>query len=176
VGEIRDKETGQIAVEAALTGHLVFSTLHTNDAPTAVTRLVDIGVEPYLVAAVLEGIIAQRLVRRICKKCKNFAIPLDEVLMELGLTRSEVGDRKFAFGKGCQECHGTGYRGRMAIFEFLVMNDALSAAITDGISLTRFRDLAREHGMRSLRDSGLRAIFDGETTPEEVVRETLASF
>ncbi len=176
VGEIRDKETGQIAVEAALTGHLVFSTLHTNDAPTAVTRLVDIGVEPYLVAAVLEGIVAQRLVRRICKKCKTFAIPLDEVLMELGLTRSEVGDRKFAFGKGCQECHGTGYRGRMAIFEFLVMNDALSAAITDGVSLTRFRDLAREHGMRSLRDSGLRAIFDGETTPEEVVRETLASF
>jgi type IV pilus assembly protein PilB len=176
VGEIRDKETGQIAVEAALTGHLVFSTLHTNDAPTAVTRLIDVGVEPYLVSATLEGIIAQRLVRRICTACKSRARPRDEVLMELGLTRGDAGDRQFAFGRGCEACHGTGYRGRMAIFEILVMNEVLAHAVTEGASLGRFRELAREHGMRTLRDAGVRAIFDGETTPEEVVRETLASF
>jgi type IV pilus assembly protein PilB len=176
VGEVRDKETAQIAVEAALTGHLVFTTLHTNDAPSAVTRLIDIGVEPYLVAATLEGIVAQRLVRRVCQACRVWHVPVDEELFELSLTRAAVGERQFASGKGCDECHGTGYRGRMALFEMLVMNDALAEAITRGESLGRFRDLAREHGMRTLRDSGLQAIFDGHTSVEEVVRETLATF
>lgn len=176
VGEVRDKETAQIAVEAALTGHLVFTTLHTNDAPSAVTRLIDIGVEPYLVAATLEGIVAQRLVRRVCQKCRVWHVPADEELFELSLTRAAVGDRQFASGRGCDECHGTGYRGRMALFEMLVMDDALAEAVTRGDSLGRFRDLARERGMRTLRDSGLVAIFDGQTSVEEVVRETLATF
>ncbi|MSR74968.1 MAG: pilus assembly protein PilB [Planctomycetes bacterium] len=176
VGEVRDKETAQIAVEAALTGHLVFTTLHTNDAPSAVTRLVDIGVAPYLVAATLEGIVAQRLVRRICMKCREWNVPSDEVLYELGLTRETMQDRKFACGRGCAECNGTGFKGRMALFEMLVVDDQLAQAIVEGVSLGKFRDLARERGMRTLRDNGLLAIFDGQTTPEEVVRETLATF
>ncbi len=176
VGEVRDKETAQIAVEAALTGHLVFTTLHTNDAPSAVTRLIDIGVEPYLVAATLEGIVAQRLVRRICMKCREWSVPPDEVLYELGLTRETMQDRKFAAGRGCDECNGTGFKGRMALFEMLVMDDALAQAIVEGSSLGRFRALACERGMRTLRDSGLFAIMDGQTTAEEVVRETLATF
>ena len=176
VGEIRDAETAQIAVEAALTGHLVFSTLHTNDAPSAVTRLIDVGVEPYLVAATLEAVVAQRLVRRICDRCRQWTVPPDEVIYELGLTRESVGDRKFAFGKGCDHCHGTGYRGRMALFEFMVMNEALAEAIVNKLSLGDLRARAQETGLRSLRDAGILAIFDGQTTPEEVVRETLVSW
>ncbi|HMS18199.1 MAG TPA: GspE/PulE family protein, partial [Planctomycetota bacterium] len=176
VGEIRDAETAQIAVEAALTGHLVFSTLHTNDAPSAVTRLIDVGVEPYLVAATLEAVVAQRLVRRICDRCRQWTVPPDEVIYELGLTRESVGDRKFAFGKGCDHCHGTGYRGRMALFEFMVMNEALAEAIVNKLSLGDLRARAQETGLRSLRDAGILAIFDGQTTPEEGVRETLVSW
>jgi type IV pilus assembly protein PilB len=176
VGEIRDRETAQIAVEAALTGHLVFSTLHTNDASSAISRMVDIGVEPYLLAATLEAVIAQRLVRRICEACRVWYDPPDEVLFELNLSRRDAGDRKFAAGKGCELCHGTGYRGRMALFEFLVINDAMARGITEGWSAGRLREQAIESGLRGLRDSGLLAIFDGLTTPEEVVRETLAVF
>jgi type IV pilus assembly protein PilB len=176
VGEIRDRETAQIAVEAALTGHLVFSTLHTNDAPSAISRMVDIGVEPYLLAATLEAVIAQRLVRRICEQCRVWYDPPDEVLFELNLSRREAGDRKFAAGKGCELCHGTGYRGRMALFEFLVINEAMARGITEGWSAGRLREQAIESGLRGLRDSGLLAVFDGLTTPEEVVRETLALF
>jgi type IV pilus assembly protein PilB len=176
VGEIRDKETATIAVEAALTGHLVFSTLHTNDAPSAVTRLIDVGVEPYLVAATLEAVVAQRLIRRICDRCKQWVVPPDEVLYELSLTRDALGDRKFAFGKGCDECHGTGYRGRMALFEFMVMNESLAEAIVNNLSLGDLRARAQESGLRSLRDAGILAVFDGLTTPEEVVRETLISW
>jgi type IV pilus assembly protein PilB len=174
VGEIRDKETGQIAIEAALTGHLVFSTLHTNDAPSAVSRLIDVGVEPFLLSATLEAIIAQRLVRKICDQCRTWYAPPDEVLFELNLTRKDVGDRKFATGKGCDACHKTGYRGRMALFEMMVMNEELERAVVAGESTARLRERAAAGGMRSLRDSGLFAIFDGRTTPEEVVRETLA--
>ncbi|MAG59104.1 MAG: pilus assembly protein PilB [Planctomycetes bacterium] len=176
VGEIRDAETAQIAVEAALTGHLVFSTLHTNDAPSAITRLVDIGVESYLVAATLEAIVAQRLIRTICQSCREWAAPADEVLYELGLTRDAVGTKEFAFGRGCDACHGTGYRGRMAIFEVMIMNEALAHLLVDNASLGRLRDKAREFGMRTLRDSGVLAVFDGLTTPEEIVRETLATW
>ena len=176
VGEIRDKETAQIAVEAALTGHLVFSTLHTNDAPSAVTRLIDVGVAPYLVAATLEAVVAQRLVRRICERCREWAAPQEEVILELGLTRAEVGDRKFAYGTGCDDCHGTGYRGRMALFEFMIMNESLADAVVNNASLGVLRDRARESGLRSLREAGVLAVFDGATTPEEVVRETLATW
>ena len=173
VGEIRDKDTAQIAVEAALTGHLVFSTLHTNDAPSAVSRMIDIGVEPFLLAATLEGVVAQRLVRRICEGCKEWADPQDEVLFELGLTRDEVGERRFAHGRGCELCHGTGYRGRMALFEMMIMNPTLAEGVIQGWSAGELREKARELGMRSLRDTGIKAIFDGLTTPDEVVRETL---
>ncbi len=175
VGEIRDRETAQIAVEAALTGHLVFSTLHTNDAPSAVSRMSDVGVEPYLLAATLEAVVGQRLVRRVCEACRQWYDPPDEVLFELNLTRREAGDRKFAQGKGCELCHGTGYRGRMALFEFLVMNEAMTRAIVEGWSVGRLREIALESGMQTLRQSGLLAVFDGLTTPEEVIRETLAS-
>jgi type IV pilus assembly protein PilB len=176
VGEIRDRETAQIAVEAALTGHLVFSTLHTNDAPSAISRMVDIGVEPYLLAATLEAVIAQRLVRRICDACRVWYDPPDEVLFELNLSRRDAQDRKFASGKGCELCHGTGYRGRMALFEFLVINEAMARGITEGWSAGRLREQAIESGLRGLRESGLLAVFDGMTTPEEVVRETLSLF
>jgi type IV pilus assembly protein PilB len=175
VGEIRDRETAQIAVEAALTGHLVLSTLHTNDAPSAVSRMVDVGVEAYLLSATLEAIVAQRLVRKVCDKCRTWREPTDEELYELNLDRSAAGGRKFAVGKGCDSCHGTGYRGRMAIYEFMVMNEALRRGVVDGWSTTRLREESQKAGLRSLRDSGLLAIFDGLTTPEEVVRETLGA-
>jgi type IV pilus assembly protein PilB len=154
----------------------VFSTLHTNDAPSAITRMVDIGVEPYLLAATLEAIIAQRLVRRVCEACREWYDPPDEVLFELNLSRRDAGGKKFAAGKGCELCHGTGYRGRMALFEFLVINEAMARGITEGWSAGRLREAAVESGLRGLRESGLLAIFDGQTTPEEVVRETLALF
>lgn len=175
VGEIRDRETAQIAVEAALTGHLVLSTLHTNDAPSAVSRMVDVGVESYLLSATLEAIVAQRLVRKVCDKCRTWREPTDEELYELNLDRATAGGRKFAVGKGCEACHGTGYRGRMAIYEFMVMNEALRRGVVDGWSTTRLREESQKAGLRSLRDSGLLAIFDGLTTPEEVVRETLGA-
>ena len=174
VGEIRDKETAQIAIEAALTGHLVFSTLHTNDAPSAVSRLIDVGVEPFLLSATLEAVVAQRLVRKVCDKCRTWYVPSDEVLYELNLTRSDIGEKKFAVGKGCDDCHKTGYRGRMALFEFMVMNEDLERAIVAGESTAKLRQKAEATGMKSLRDSGIEAIYLGQTTPDEVVRETLA--
>ena len=174
VGEIRDKETAQIAIEAALTGHLVFSTLHTNDAPSAVSRLIDVGVEPFLLSATLEAVVAQRLVRKVCDKCRSWYVPSDEVLYELNLTRSDIGEKKFAVGKGCDDCHKTGYRGRMALFEFMVMNEDLERAIVAGESTAKLREKAEATGMKSLRDSGIEAIYLGHTTPDEVVRETLA--
>jgi type IV pilus assembly protein PilB len=174
VGEIRDKETAQIAIEAALTGHLVFSTLHTNDAPSAVSRLIDVGVEPFLLSATLEAIVAQRLVRKVCDGCRTWYAPPDEVLFELGLSRDDLGDKRFAVGKGCDACHKTGYRGRMALFEFMVMNEDLERAVVAGESTAKLREKAEAAGMKSLRASGVEAIFLGLTTPEEVVRETLA--
>jgi type IV pilus assembly protein PilB len=173
VGEIRDLETAQIAVEAALTGHVVFSTLHTNDAPSAVTRLLDLGVEPFLICASMEAIVAQRLVRKICVKCKEEVAPTEEMLMEIGLTPHEVRGKKFCWGKGCANCNSTGYRGRMAIFEIMLLTDRLKELIMKQASTEQLRHVAREQGMRTLRESGLLAIFDGHTTIEEVVRETL---
>ncbi len=175
VGEVRDLETSQIAVEAALTGHIVFTTLHTNDAPSAVTRLLDLGLEPFLITACLEGIIAQRLVRRICVECKEAYEPTDEELYELELTRTSTEGRVFYYGKGCKKCNNTGYRGRIAIFEQFIMNDRLRNLIMNSASTAELRNTAKEDGMRTLRDSGLLHIYDGVTTIEEVVKETITS-
>ncbi len=175
VGEIRDIETAQIAVEASLTGHIVFSTLHTNDAPSAVTRLVDLGLEPFLITATLEAIIAQRLARRICTECKTEYNPNDEELMELELTPSMVEGRTFYYGKGCKNCNGSGYKGRVALFEMMILSDRQRDMIMSGASTQDLGSVAREEGMRSLRDSGLLHIYDGITTIEEVVKETVVS-
>ena len=170
VGEIRDKETAGIAVEAALTGHLVFSTLHTNDAPGSIARLIDMGIEPFLITASLEGIVAQRLVRRICSYCKVEYEPQLEEVLELGLQPEDLGGKRFAYGKGCNNCNKSGYRGRTALFEIMVCTDPIRNLILEHASTGQIRDLAREQGMRTLRESGLLAIFDGVTTIEEVVQ------
>ncbi len=172
VGEIRDFETAQIAIEAALTGHFVFSTLHTNDAASSVTRLVDMGVEPFLICSSVSGILAQRLIRRICPECKTSYVPTDQDLKRLRIDRSEVGDRQFYYGKGCSVCHGTGYKGRKAICELLVVNQEIRDLIFAGAPHSEIRDKAREHGMRTVREDGLLAIYNGETTVDEVVRYT----
>ncbi len=173
VGEIRDLETGQIAVEASLTGHIVFSTLHTNDAPSSVIRLIDLGVEAFLITATLQAVVAQRLVRRICEACKTEYEPTDEMLMELELTRSEVAGRTFFYGKGCKRCNSSGYKGRIALFEIMLMSDRLADLILSGASTQEIAIAAREDGMRTLRDSGMLHLFDGITTIEEVVKETI---
>jgi type IV pilus assembly protein PilB len=173
VGEIRDRETAQTAIEASLTGHLVFSTLHTNDAPSAVTRMTDIGIEPFLLTATLHAVVAQRLVRRVCGKCKSLYDPNDDVLRELGVRREDVTGKKFAHGKGCEVCNFSGYKGRMALVEIMMLTDRLRGMILSGASTASLAQAAREGGMRTLRESGLRAVFDGATTVEEVARETL---
>jgi type IV pilus assembly protein PilB len=174
VGEIRDLETAQIAVQASLTGHLVLSTLHTNDAPSSVIRLVDLGMEPFLLTATIEGIVAQRLVRTICKKCKEHYTPREEELMELNLTPERVAGKQFSRGKGCDNCNNSGYRGRMALFEIMAMDDEMREMIMRNANTTALRVHARKRGMRSLRECGLMAIFEGLTTIDEVVRETLS--
>ncbi len=173
VGEIRDKETAEIAVQASLTGHLVFSTLHTNDAPSAIARLLDLGMEPFLVTATLEGIIAQRLVRKICLNCKSEYTPAEEQLMELELKSEDVAGRKFYYGKGCDACNNTGYRGRLGIYEIMLLDDDMRDQIIKHASTQVLRAEARKRGMRPLRHCGLMAIYDGVTTIEEVVRETI---
>ena len=173
IGEIRDLETAQISVQASLTGHLVFSTLHTNDAPSSIARLLDLGLEPFLVTATLEAIIAQRLVRRICDNCKEEYQPTEGQLMELDLRPDDVEDRTFFYGKGCEYCNNTGYRGRIGIFEIMLLEDELREQIMKHASSNILRQTARQRGMRTLRESGLLAIYDGVTTIEEVVRETI---
>lgn len=173
VGEIRDLDTAQIAVEAALTGHVVFSTLHTNDAPQAVTRMLDLGIEAFLVSATVEAIIAQRLVRTICNNCKVTYEPTAETLIELGLEGQDLQGKHFAYGQGCDRCHGTGYKGRTALFEMMVLSDGLREMILKGESADSLRAQARREGMSTLRESGLTAIFDGRSTVEEVLRETM---
>jgi type IV pilus assembly protein PilB len=173
VGEVRDLETAQIAVQASLTGHLVFTTLHTNDAPSAIARLLDLGLEPFLITATLEAIVAQRLVRTICPRCREEFVPTADMLMELGLMPEDVEGRSFYHGKGCDFCRGTGYSGREAIFEIMTIDDELRLLITQRKSTGAIREAARKRGMRSLRDSGLLSIFDGRTTIEEVVSQTI---
>ncbi len=174
VGEIRDKETADIAVQASLTGHLVFTTLHTNDAPSSVIRLLDLGVEPFLVTATVEAIVAQRLVRTICPKCKEEYQPTEAQLMELQLTPEETRGRSFFRGKGCGNCNQSGYRGRLAIFEILVMDEDMRELVMKLASSNVLRTEAKKRGMRTLRECGLLAIFEGQTTIDEVVRETIS--
>ncbi len=173
VGEIRDLETGQIAIQASLTGHVVLSTLHTNDAPSAVTRMLDLGVEPFLLAATLEAVVAQRLVRTICPKCKTEYTPSDEELYELELKTEDIGGKTFYYGQGCENCNGTGYWGRSGIFEIMILTEELRKLISGTSSTDHIRQIAKLGGMHTLRDGGLLAIYDGITTIEEVVRETI---
>jgi type IV pilus assembly protein PilB len=173
VGEIRDKETAEIAVQASLTGHLVFSTLHTNDAPSAIARLLDLGLEPFLVTATLEGVVAQRLVRRICVHCKTDYTPTEDQLFELGLKVEDITGKKFYYGRGCEMCNNTGYRGRQGLYEFMTLDDDMRNLIVAHASTQQLRLEAKKRGMRTLRQCGLLAIFDGVTTIEEVVKETI---
>ncbi len=173
VGEIRDLETAEISVQASLTGHLVFTTLHTNDAPSAIARLLDLGMQPFLITATIEGIVAQRLVRTICSRCKEEFTPTEEMLMELGLTSDDIKGKSFYHGKGCDFCRGTGYSGRLGLFEIITLDDDLRDMIMKRASTNVLRDAARKRGMRTLREGGLLAIFDGLTTIEEVVSQTL---
>jgi type IV pilus assembly protein PilB len=173
VGEIRDHETAKIAVEASLTGHLVFSTLHTNDAPSSIARLLDLGLEAFLITASLEGIIAQRLVRKICNNCKMEYTPAEEQLMELELRTEDVQGRKFWYGKGCEQCNNTGYRGRFGLYEIMTLDDDMRDMIIKHASTQVLRAESKKRGMRTLREAGLLAIYDGITTIEEVVRETI---
>lgn len=173
VGEIRDKETAEISVQASLTGHLVFSTLHTNDAPSSIVRMLDLGLEAFLVTATVEAIVGQRLVRRICSRCKEEYTPSEEELMELQLTPESIRGQKFHRGRGCDKCNKTGYRGRMAIFEIMTIDDDIRELIMQEASTNILRAEARKRGMRSLRECGLLSIFDGDTTIDEVVRETI---
>jgi type IV pilus assembly protein PilB len=174
VGEIRDQETAEIAIEASLTGHLVFSTLHTNDAPSTITRLLDMGVEPFLVSATLYAVVAQRLVRCICTKCKDEYRPTEDALMEIGLRPDDVAGKRFYYGKRCDHCNRTGYRGRNAVFEIMKVDQKMREMIILSKSTEVLRNEACAAGMRTLREAGVLKIFDGITSIEEVVRETLA--
>ena len=173
VGEIRDLETAEIAINASLTGHMVFSTLHTNDAASAVTRLVDIGVKPFLVSASLRAVLAQRLVRKSCKNCKESYVPEPKVLQALGINEIEAAGMTFLRGKGCPKCNGVGYKGRMGIFEMFVVNEELQQMIYEGRTLVELRQKARELGMRTMREDGIRKVSSGLTTPDEVLKVTM---
>ena len=173
VGEIRDLETAEIAVQASLTGHLVFSTLHTNDAPSTITRMKDMGIPTFLITATVEAILAQRLVRRICSKCREETDPGMEVLMDLGVTEETRSQYKFYRGRGCDLCNNTGYKGRIGLFELMVMNDELRDMIMQNATTDDLRAKAVSYGMITLRDYGKQFVFDGFTTADEVVRETV---
>jgi type IV pilus assembly protein PilB len=175
VGEIRDLETAEISIQASLTGHLVFTTVHTNDAPSTIARLVDLGLETFLITATLEAIIAQRLVRRICNNCKTEYEPAEDALMELGLTLDDVVGKKFYYGRGCSKCNKTGYRGRIALFEVMVFNDEIRELIMNRASTGVLRDAARKNGMKLLRENGLEIVYEGITTIDEILRETIAT-
>jgi type IV pilus assembly protein PilB len=172
VGEVRDLETAQIAIQASLTGHLVLSTLHTNDAPGAVTRLIDMGTEPFLISSTLMAVLGQRLVRTICKNCRTSFEPTEAQLALLNLSPHDLGDKVFYYGRGCSTCNDTGYRGRKGIFELLVVNDTIRSLITERAPTVVLRQKAVELGMVTLREDGLRSIFEGDTTIEEVVKYT----
>ena len=173
VGEIRDFETAEVAIQSALTGHLVFSTLHTNDSPSTIARLRDMGVPPFMITATVEAILAQRLVRRICTDCRTEFEPSDELLMELQLPVEQARKYKFYYGKGCPQCNNGGYKGRVGLYELLTITDDIRDLISVNASTDEIRALARSQGMTTLRESGLKLIFDGITTIDEVVRETV---
>ncbi len=172
LGEMRDLETSQVAIQASLTGHLVLSTLHTNDAPGAVTRLIDMGVEPFLISSTLLAVLAQRLVRTICKKCRTPFEPTEAQLAMLNLSPHDLGDKVFYYGRGCKDCNDTGYRGRKGIFELLPITEPIRLLINERAPTVVIRQKAVELGMVTLREDGLRSIFDGDTTVEEVLKYT----
>jgi len=174
VGEIRDVETASIAINASLTGHLVFSTLHTNDAPSAVTRLVDMGVKPFLVSSSIRAVLAQRLIRKICPDCKIPYEPTEGELRALNLSASEVAEARFSRGRGCDRCRGTGYRGRAGIFEIFAVDDEIRHLINQNAPVSKIRQRARDLGMRTLREDGIRKVTAGLTTPEEVISATMS--
>jgi type IV pilus assembly protein PilB len=173
VGEIRDAETATTAVEASLTGHTVFATIHTNDAPSTLTRLVDMGVQPFLITATLEAVVAQRLLRTICPDCRESYVPDEEVLLELGSDGERLRGSTFYYGKGCASCHHTGYRGRTGVFEIMTIDADLRQAVLDGASIEEVRTAAIANGMRTLRESAMEAVSAGRTTIEELLRETM---
>jgi len=172
VGEMRDLETAQISIQASLTGHLVLSTLHTNDSPGAVTRLVDMGVEPFLISSTLMGVLGQRLVRTVCKNCRTPFEPTEAQLSLLNLSPHDLGDKVFYYGRGCSTCNDTGYRGRKGIYELLIVTDAIRTLVNERAPTVVVRQKAVELGMVTLREDGLRGIFEGDTTIEEVVKYT----
>ena len=172
VGETRDLETAQIAIQASLTGHLVFTTLHTNDAPGAVTRLIDMGVEPFLISSTLEAVLGQRLLRSICRHCRTNYEPSNTLLTELGISRQDIGEKQFFYGKGCNACNNTGYKGRKGIYELLRVTDPIRELINERAPTVTLKQKAVELGMITLRQDGLRSIFAGDTTVEEVLRYT----
>ena len=172
VGETRDLETAQISIQASLTGHLVFTTLHTNDAPGAITRLIDMGVEPFLISSTLEAVLGQRLLRSICPQCRTTYQPSGHLLAQLGLSRTEIGANNFYYGKGCEVCHQTGYKGRKGIYELLKITDPLRELINERAPTVTLKEKAIELGMVTLRQDGLRSIFAGDTTIEEVLKYT----
>jgi type IV pilus assembly protein PilB len=172
VGEMRDLDTAQISIQASLTGHLVLSTLHTNDATGAVTRLIDMGVEPFLISSTLMAVLAQRLVRTICKDCRTSFEPTEDQLSLLNLSAHDLGDKAFHYGRGCSTCNDTGYKGRKGIFELLIISEAIRLLINERAPTIVLRQKAIELGMVPLRDDGLRSIFEGDTTIEEVVKYT----
>lgn len=174
VGEIRDKETADIAVQAALTGHLVLSTLHTNDAAGTVTRLVDMGIEPFLISSTLIGVLAQRLIRRICPNCKEAYTPTDVELKAFGITREELGDRKFYVGSGCDNCNGSGFRGRVGIFEMLTMSPEIQSLVNQRRPTQEIKEVAESQGMCSLRQDGFKHVLAGVTCAKEVIQFTFA--
>jgi type IV pilus assembly protein PilB len=169
---MRDLETAQISIQASLTGHLVLSTLHTNDSPGAITRLVDMGVEPFLISSTLCGVLGQRLVRKVCKDCRTSFEPTEAQLALLNLSPHDLGDKTFFYGRGCSVCHDTGYKGRKGIFELLSITDPIRTLINDRAPTLVVRQKAVELGMVTLREDGLRSIFDGDTTIDEVVKYT----
>jgi len=173
VGEIRDLETADIAIQAALTGHLVFSTLHTNDAAATITRLTDMGIQPFMICATVEAILAQRLVRRLCTKCREEVHVSADLLFELGISREQIEGRKFFRGSGCEVCHNTGYKGRVGLFELMVLNDKIRDMVMAKVSTDEIRDQAQKDGMITLREFGMGLAGEGITSLEEVVRETI---
>jgi type IV pilus assembly protein PilB len=172
VGETRDLETAQIAIQASLTGHLVFTTLHTNDAPGAITRLIDMGVEPFLISSTLEAVLGQRLLRSICRQCRTTYKPSETLLADLGISGQDIGDKQFFYGKGCDACNNTGYKGRKGIYELLRITDPIRELINERAPTVTLKQKAVELGMVTLRQDGLRSIFAGDTTVEEVLRYT----
>jgi type IV pilus assembly protein PilB len=172
VGETRDLETAQIAIQASLTGHLVFTTLHTNDSSGAVTRLIDMGVEPFLISSSLEAVLAQRLIRRICPNCRTAYEPKEELLLQMGLSPHEIGNKNFYYGTGCDACNHTGYKGRKGIYELLELTDPIREMVNQRAPSIVIKQKAVELGMVTLREDGLRSIYDGDTTIEEVLKYT----